>query len=92
MAVVEARPAAHVNARLQSSIPREDQPGPIRQSRAESDQVYEAIARALPDIFTAGDASARMQWQDKRPAQRVIRAWLDDGRAEEVRLGRYRLT
>jgi hypothetical protein len=78
----------HVNPRLQSSEP----PGAVRQSRAESDSVYDAIARDLPPVFTAGDVSARMQWKDKRPAQRVIHVWVDQGLASEVRLGRYQLT
>lgn len=87
-----AAPMAHVNTRSQSSIPREAQPDTDRQSRAESDSVYEAIAHALPDVFTAVDVSTRMQWTDKRSAQRVIREWITDGRAREVRLGRYSLT
>jgi len=33
-----------------------------------------------------------MRWTDKREGQRVIRAWLDEGAAKEVRLGRYGLT
>jgi hypothetical protein len=84
--------AAHVNTRSQSSIPRahvSDQAGP---SRTQSDQIYEAIARDLPSVFTAADVSTRMQWTDKREGQRVIRAWLDEGVAKEVRLGRYSLT
>jgi hypothetical protein len=84
--------AAHVRTRSQSSIPRahvSDQAGP---SRTQSDQIYEAIARDLPSVFTAADVSTRMQWTDKREGQRVIRAWLDEGVAKEVRLGRYSLT
>ena len=79
---------AHVDTRSQSLIPRDDQPDHVRLGRT----VYDAIAHVLPAVFTAGDVSDRMRWTDKREGQRVIRAWLDDGRAEEVRLGRYSLT
>lgn len=84
--------AAHVNARSQSSIPRADTSDQAGPSRTQSDQIYVAIARDLPSVFTAADVSARMQWTDKREGQRVIRAWLDEGVAKEVRLGRYSLT
>jgi hypothetical protein len=84
--------AAHVDARPQSSEARDAESDTDVLSQAESDSVYHAIARALPPVFTAADVATRMQWTDKRSAQRVIRAWLAYGRAHEVRLGRYCLT
>jgi hypothetical protein len=85
-------PAAHVDSRSGSSESREAPSDQARPSRTQSDQVYDAIARDLPPVFTATDVSDRMQWTDKREGQRVIRAWLDEGAAKEVRLGRYSLT
>lgn len=84
--------AAHVDSRLQSLIPRGTSSDQVAPSRTQSDQVYDAIARDLPTVFTAADVSERMRWTDKREGQRVIRAWLDEGVAKEVRLGRYSLT
>jgi hypothetical protein len=84
--------AAHVETRLQSSETRVQQSDQAAPSRTQSDQVYDAIARDLPTVFTAADVSERMRWTDKREGQRVIRAWLDEGAAKEVRLGRYSLT
>lgn len=84
--------AAHVDSRLQSSESRAPQSDQTGHSRTQSDQIYDAIARDLPKVFTAVDVSERMRWTDKREGQRVIRAWLDEGRAKEIRLGRYSLT
>lgn len=89
---VGAAVAAHVQTPFQSSKARvqpSDQVGP---GRTQSDQIYDAIAHDLPAVFTATDVSTRMQWTDKREGQRVIRAWLDEGAAKQVRLGRYSLT
>jgi hypothetical protein len=83
---------AHVDSRSQSSIPRAQPSDQVGSGRTQSDQIYDAIARDLPTVFTAADVSARMQWTDRREGQRVIRAWLDEGMAKEVRLGRYSLT
>jgi hypothetical protein len=91
-AAARAPEAAHVQPRLQSSELRDALSDQVAHSRTQSDQVYDAIARDLPAVFTAGDVSDRMQWTDKREGQRVIRAWLDEGAAKEVRLGRYSLT
>lgn len=86
------RAGPHVDTRLQSSESRVAQSDQARPGRTQSDTIYDAIAADLPNVFTAVDVSARMQWSDKREGQRVIRAWLDEGRANEVRLGRYSLT
>jgi hypothetical protein len=86
---------AHVNTRLQSSTARSTEPGQVRPSRTQPDDaghVLDTIRDVLPRVFTAQDVAEHMRWQDKRPAQRVIRSWLDGGHAEEVRLGRYSLT
>jgi hypothetical protein len=86
---------AHVNTRLQSSKAREAEPDSARHSRTLPDDaghVLDTIRAVLPRVFTAQDVAEHMRWQDKRPAQRVIRSWIDGGQAEEVRLGRYSLT
>jgi hypothetical protein len=88
----DAAATAHVDSRSQSSIPRAQPSDQVGSGRTQSDQIYDAIARDLPTVFTAADVSARMQWTDRREGQRVIRAWLDEGMAKEVRLGRYSLT
>lgn len=90
-AVDRAAPA-HVNTRSGSSESRAASSDQNTPGRTQSDQIYDAIARDLPTVFTAADVSKCMQWTDKREGQRVIRAWLDEGRAKEVRLGRYSLT
>lgn len=98
-AIVDVQPvtspvasSAHVDSRPVSSESRGAQSVQARPGRTQSDMVHDAIARDLPPVFTAADVSDRMQWTDKREGQRVIRAWLDEGTAKEVRLGRYSLT
>ncbi len=85
----------HVDSRLQSSMSRGAEPDLVRHSRTESDDaahVLDTIRDVLPRVFTAQDVAKLMRWKDKRPAQRVIKVWIDDRHAEEVRLGRYSLT
>lgn len=53
---------------------------------------FDMLAAQLPTPFTAKDVQTAMQWGDVRQAQREIKAWKQRGWAEDVRLGRYRIT
>ena len=91
----EVTAAAHIDSRLQSSIPREHESDSARQGPALSDddrRTYEAVRSRLPVPFTAQHIADLMDWKDKRSGQRVIKEWLRVGLIEEVRMGRYRLT
>lgn len=85
---------AHVNTRSPSFKTHGED---VRHDPAVSDtagQVYDAIARTLPAVFTAANVSDAMGYQDKRSGQRIIRAWIDADMAREIerRPGRYELT
>ena len=98
---------SHEDSRLQSSIPRETRPGIDRAdlsmpSSEEDDSedatsqitfsTFDMLAAELPTPFMAKDVQTAMKWSDIRQAQREIKVWKQRGWAEEVRLGRYRIT